>query len=122
MLAFPNNHYIIFERGMKSTPLLCAYDINAIHILKSFMDEENAVGHAINFFMAIDLYEQVKEQISPSMGHIKTHPDSMDRIRRLLEEFPTSEFNLENLISMNNSIKNILMKYKNHIVYKLMFI
>lgn len=26
MLAFPNNHYIIFERGMKSTPLLCAYN------------------------------------------------------------------------------------------------
>lgn len=84
-------------------------DINAIHILNSFMSEENAVGHAINFFMAIDLYEQVKEQISPSMGHIKTHPDSMDRIKRLLEEFPTQEFKLENLISMNDSIKNILM-------------
>ena len=27
MLAFPSNHYIIFERGRKSTPLLCAYRI-----------------------------------------------------------------------------------------------
>ena len=43
------------------------------------------------------------------MGHIKTHPDSMDRIRHLLEEFPASKFNLENLISMNNSIRSILM-------------
>lgn len=84
-------------------------DINAIHILKSFMDEVSAVGHAINFFMAIDLYEQVKEQISPSMGYIKTHPESIDRIRHLLEEFPTLEFDMEKLMSMNNSIKSILM-------------
>lgn len=84
-------------------------DVNAIHILKSFMDEENAIGYAINFFMAIDLYEQVKEQISPSIGHIKTHPESIDRIKHLLEKFPTSKFNLKMLISMNESIKSVLM-------------
>lgn len=84
-------------------------DINAIYILKAFMDEEAAVAHAINFFMAIDLYEQVKEQISPSIGHIKTHPESMERIKHLLRQFLISKFDINNLISINTSIKKFLM-------------
>lgn len=84
-------------------------DVNAIHILASFMDEETAIGYAINFFMAIDLYEQVKEQISPSIGYIKTHPESIARIKHLLEKFPNTKFNLEKLVLVNNSIKNFLM-------------
>ena len=84
-------------------------DINAIRIMKSFMDEESAVIHAINFFMAIDLYEQAKEQISPSMGHIKTHPNSTDRIRQLIKEYPNVDIDSERLIAMNNSIKKQLM-------------
>lgn len=84
-------------------------DVNAIHILKSFMDEEIAVSHAVNFFMAMDLYEQVKEQVSPSIGNIETHPKSIDRIKRLLEEFPVTKFDFEELLLMNKSIKDFLM-------------
>lgn len=84
-------------------------DINAINILKIFMSEEAAIVHAVNFFTALDLFEQAKEQISPSMGHIKTHPDSKDRIIHLHKNFPDTDMNVERKIAANDMLKKVLM-------------
>lgn len=84
-------------------------DKHAIHIMKSFTDEETALSYAVNFFMSIDLYEQVKEQISPSITHYKTHPEPVDRIKHLLEEFPNSQIDLAYLLEINTHIKQSLM-------------
>ncbi len=85
-------------------------DRNAIHMLKSFMGEEAAISYAIGFFMAIDIYEQAKEQVYPSIGHVKTHPDAVSRMKHLLEAFPVSDVKLQKLLSMNDLIKSDLME------------
>lgn len=85
-------------------------DRNAIYILKTFLGEGPAVACAIGFFMAIDVYEQAKEQVYPSIGHVKTHPDAVSRMERLLEEFPVSGFELQELLSINDSVKKDLME------------
>lgn len=85
-------------------------DKNAIHILKNSMSVEDAVESAVSFFLAIDLYEQAKEQISPDMGHVKTHPKAVERIRELLKQYPDVDIDTERLIAINQDTKAHLME------------
>ena len=85
-------------------------DKNAIHILKKSMSAEDAVESAVSFFLAIDLYEQAKEQISPDMGHVKTHPKAVERIRELLKQYPDVDIDTERLIAINQDTKAHLME------------
>ncbi len=84
-------------------------DINAIRIMKLFMTEEDAVTHAINFFMSMDVYEQAKEQIAPSTTIIKTHPDAIARIKNILDTYPVDSIDINNVLSKNAVIKKNLM-------------
>ena len=51
---------------------------------KTIFDEK--VNSALYFFAYIELYEQAKEQIFPSMNHIKTHPPAIERMWNIFEK------------------------------------
>jgi hypothetical protein len=62
-------------------------DIEAIKLLQ-FQHEwefEEMVQNAIMFFIYIDVYEKVRNQIFPPIGYNRTHPDPIDRIWNLYE-------------------------------------
>lgn len=85
-------------------------DENAIRILKDSLSEELAVASAVNLFLAFDIYEQAKDQISPDMGHIKSHPKAEARIRKLVKKYPDAKIDVEQLIHFNQMIKQNLME------------
>ena len=62
-------------------------DIRAVEIMKNVLGVESAMEMAISFFMSLDLYEQVKEQIFPSISTYKTHPCAVDRIKNIYNYF-----------------------------------
>lgn len=84
-------------------------DENAIDILSEMTTEEVALDSAVNFFMAMDVFEQAKEQIYPSMSFVKTHPKASERIRKLMSKHPKIDIDVENLIGFNKKIKDELM-------------
>lgn len=63
-------------------------DIEALNILKfkHGWEFEEIVQNAIMFLIYIDVFEKVNNQIFPSFGYNRTHPDPIDRIWNLYEE------------------------------------
>lgn len=64
-------------------------DIEAIKLLK-FQHEwelEEIIQNAIMFFIYIDVYEKVSNQIFPPLGYNRTHPNPIDRIWNLYDTF-----------------------------------
>ena len=77
------------------------------------LDDE--VMCAISFFIYTEIYEQAKEQISPSISRIKTHPDPIDRIWNLYEKTKdklkvVNKELIENHIKKANLYKEILQE------------
>ncbi len=85
-------------------------DIKAIEIIGSVLGVEDAMEMAISFFMSLDLYEQAKEQISPSIVTYKTHPCAEERIRNIVKHFGVNEEKHEEGIRCNNLIKQEIME------------
>lgn len=62
---------------------------------------EDILNRALFFFVYLDLYQDIKEQISPSFGGIRSHPDPIDRFYNLRNHFKgVINFNDENLESL----------------------
>ena len=64
---------------------------------------------AMLFFAYLDVFESVKEQIAPSSGRVKSHPDPIDRFWNLFKEFKgkveiADEF-VEIILKLNESHK-----------------
>lgn len=84
-------------------------------------DLDDSVKFAILFFLYIDIYQQAKEQIYPSISSLKTHPDPIDRIWNLYEK-TKDKLNvidaemIEDYIKTANEYKQIL---EEHIGYNM---
>ena len=85
-------------------------DIEAIRILEGALGRENAIIGAVNFFMSLDLFEQAKEQIFPSISSYKTHPSAAERIKNIYKIFKPGEVEKEKYMNTNNIIKQNLME------------
>lgn len=85
-------------------------DIEAIRILEGALGCENAIIVAVNFFMSLDLFEQAKEQIFPSISSYKTHPSAAERIKNIYKIFKPGEVEKEKYMNTNNIIKQNLME------------
>ncbi|PKH86879.1 hypothetical protein [Colwellia sp. Bg11-28] len=88
-------------------------DINAIERPMYTPDMKvDLINRALFFFVYLDIYESVKEQIMPSMGHIKSHPNPIDRFKHLHNHFKNEvEFdseNLDNLLKWSEKYKESL--------------
>ncbi len=102
-----NETIIIYNQSQKQE---FEADIKAIEIIGSQLGIEEAVEMAAAFFMSLDLFEQAKEQIYPSMHSYKTHPSAVERIRNIYNYYKINGEKYEKFISMNNVIKNNLME------------
>lgn len=100
------DHYVYYNQSQLQE---FEADENAIDILSEMTTEEIALDSAVNFFMAMDVFEQAKEQIYPSMSFVKTHPKASERIRKLMSKHPKIDIDVENLIGFNRKIKDELM-------------
>ncbi|WLH72526.1 hypothetical protein PSH70_21505 [Pseudomonas fluorescens] len=92
-----------------------AADIDAIsRPSHSPIAREDMLNRALFFFVYLDIFQNIKEQISPSFNRFKTHPAPMDRFENLLhhfkDEIPTNKKNLENLLFFQNHIKESLIE------------
>lgn len=85
-------------------------DIKAVEMMEKELGLENAMEAAIGFFMSLDLYEQAKEQIFPSMSSYKTHPCAVERIRNIYNYFGVNKVKYEKCIDLNSKIKEGLME------------
>lgn len=90
-----------------------AADIDAIE-RPNFSEEkrEDTLNRALFFFIYLDIYQSVKEQIHPSMGRYKTHPEPIDRFYNLYTHFKDritlNEKNLEALMETRTMLKDLL--------------
>lgn len=90
-------------------------DVNAIERPIYTPDmRADLVNRALFFFVYLDIYQGVKEQIMPSMGSAKTHPDPMDRFHHIYNHFKDDikldEGNLKNLLKLREAYKNSLVE------------
>lgn len=86
-------------------------DIKAVKILGDALGYHNTIGATLKFFLALDLFEQAKEQIFPSINSYKTHPKAIERIRNIYDFFEESrEYDVEKLLALNKKIKHELME------------
>lgn len=62
-----------------------------IHSLRMLSLSKEKLGGLIQkvciYFVFMDIYASVKDQVSPSVNFVKTHPEPMDRFRNIIEEF-----------------------------------
>lgn len=79
-----------------------AADIDAIERPNySPEQKEDMLNRALFFFVYLDLYQDIKEQISPSSGGVKSHPDPIDRFYNLRDNFKeTVNLNDDNLMTL----------------------
>lgn len=72
------------------------------------------VNRALFFFVYVDIYQGVKDQISPSMGGAKSHPDPIDRFHHMYNHFKDrielDEENLKNLLKLSEIYKKSLVE------------
>lgn len=92
-----------------------AADIDAIaRPLHTPAGRRDMLNRALFFFIYLDIFQDVKEQIAPSFNRFKTHPAPMDRFESLLhhfkEEISLDRENLENLLLFRKHIKEFLME------------
>lgn len=92
-----------------------AADIDAIERpLYTSATREDILNRALIFFIYLDIYQDIKEQISPPSGGIKTHPDPMDRFYNLRSHFKGkvdfNDENLENFLLWRDEYKRGLKK------------
>lgn len=78
-------------------------DLDAIK--RPIMSDEmrkNFANRALFFFAYIEIYDNVKEQIFPSMNRVKNHPEPRERFQKIKQEFYDlfEEDELENLNSL----------------------
>lgn len=70
------------------------------------------INRALLFFIYLDIYQSVKDQIMPSPGRAKTHPDPIDRFHHMYNHFKQEvkldKKNLETLIELSNFHKSLL--------------
>lgn len=85
-------------------------DIKAIEILGKVIGIEKAAEMAVSFFMSLDLFEQAKEQISPSISFYKTHPSAIERICNISEWLEGDIEKNQKYIELNSKIKQELME------------
>ncbi|WP_272674996.1 MULTISPECIES: hypothetical protein [unclassified Providencia] len=90
-------------------------DIDAIDRQNlSTSDKGNFITAASFFFVYIDILKAVREQISPSMLRVKTHPDPIDRLNNILnffgDTYDVDKDNINLLINSANLIKNFLQE------------
>lgn len=65
-----------------------AADIHSLRMLS--LSKEKLAGliqKVCIYFVFMDIYSNVKDQVSPSLNFTKTHPEPMDRLRNIIEEF-----------------------------------
>ncbi len=79
-----------------------AADVDAIERPNySFEQKEDMLNRALFFFVYLDLFQDIREQIFPSSGGIKTHPEPIDRFYNLRDNFKgTVNLNNENLMNL----------------------
>lgn len=102
-----NGTNIIYNQNQKQE---LEADINAIQLISGIFDYEDIILGSISFFLSIDLYEQAKEQVYPSMQMIKTHPPAIERIKNICEKFE-DYINIEEVnaqVRINEEIKKEL--------------
>lgn len=90
-----------------------AADIDAIERPDFSEDQrEDILNRALFFFIYLDIYHSVKEQIYPSIGRYKTHPEPIDRFYNLYNHFKDrialNEKNLETLMETRTMFKDSL--------------
>ncbi|MFZ3184116.1 MAG: M48 family metalloprotease [Pseudomonas sp.] len=72
------------------------------------------LNRALFFFVYLDIFQDVKDQISPSFERFRTHPAPMDRFENLLHHFKDKitldQSNIENLLKWRSGIKESLME------------
>lgn len=100
--VYNQNQLQEFEADVKS---ICLPNYN-------LCEKNKRLNAAILFFVCLDIYEQAKEQIYPSMSHIKTHPNSVERIYKLVDTYRgetiIDEESIERLINYNVHMKRLL--------------
>ncbi|HCL3983681.1 TPA: hypothetical protein N2C06_002806 [Pseudomonas aeruginosa] len=73
---------------------------------------KDMLSRALFFFVYLDIYQDVKDQISPSFNRFRTHPAPMDRFENLLHRFrgevEIDQENLSNLLEFSKHIKESL--------------
>lgn len=90
-----------------------AADIDAIERpIYTPATKASMLNNALFFFVYIDIYADIKEQISPSHRGLKSHPNPMDRFHNLLDHFDgTVDFdksNWETLLDIHGMYKKKL--------------
>jgi len=85
-------------------------DIDAIQRpLLDTRERSDLLNRALFFFAYLDIFQAVREQISPSPSHHRTHPSPIDRIHNLLDKFQgqieIDEHNIANLLRSAKQIK-----------------
>jgi hypothetical protein len=72
------------------------------------------VNRALFFFVYLHIYQGVKDQIMPSMGGAKSHPDPIDRFHHMYNHFKDSveldEENLKSLLELSDIYKKSLVE------------
>ena len=75
---------------------------------------EDLINRALFFFLYLHIYQGVKEQIMPSMGWAKTHPEPIDRFHHMYNHFKDDieldEENLKNLLKLSDVYKESLVE------------
>lgn len=90
-------------------------DINAIErpIYTPGM-RADLINRALFFFVYLDIYRGVRDQIMPSVGGVKTHPDPIDRFHSMYNHFKDDveldEDNLKDLLKLGELYKNSLLE------------
>lgn len=88
-------------------------DINAIERPIYTPDmRTDLVNRALFFFVYLHIYQGVKEQIMPSMGGVRTHPDPIDRFHYMYNHFKNEveldDDNLKDLLKLSELYKDSL--------------
>lgn len=79
-----------------------AADVDAIERPNYSQEQkEDVLNRALFFFVYLDLYQNIKQQISPSSGGVRTHPEPIDRFYNLRDNFKgTVNLDDENLMTL----------------------
>lgn len=88
-------------------------DLNAIERPVYTPDmKSDMVNRALFFFIYLNIYQGVKDQIMPSMGGVKTHPDPIDRFHHMYNHFKNDveldEENLKELLKLSELYRESL--------------
>lgn len=72
------------------------------------------INRALFFFVYLHIYQGVKEQLMPSVGRAKTHPDPLDRFHHMYNHFKDyvklDEDNLKSLLKLSDIYKDSLVE------------